>query len=339
MFALCIAQGLNSAETMHIEAYQQYCMERLVEPVADVCALCHPDGSLRAFHTWPGIHTEHGMLTTISWDDTVISGGSVDFMWIPNSVRVFRSTACGLSGAVSWGKLPERLEVFAAHSNRLGGGIDAALLPGALVHLDVRSNALRGEFNLKLVPSVAQVIRLSDNGLHGSIAVAEAPAGLRILHAARNNFSGNIDLVHLPAALEELDLSENRLRGSIALGTLPHFLRVLDLSSNAFEGSITLTHLPQALEILRIGSNKLSGALWVPLSAAHLCELIWKNNAFDSVDFEQEATALSPLRIATVRSTNIQRFASPLFGWFQLALQQLSRLCAFFAGVLRRQVG
>ena len=195
---------------------EKICRNR--EDPADVCewkgVKCNGDGEVEEFK-W-GCKHQHGI-------------GTVDFEFLPCSMKSLQMWNNVLSGTIQLADLPGKIEVVYLLDNQIKGSLDLDRLPAAVRTLGLSSNKFTGEVSLENLPIAVQTLNLGVNQLSGAICLTSLPPALQSLCLRNNNFEGSLDFTRLPKSMSYIHLSDNRFSGTIYLGNLPQSMRVLDI--------------------------------------------------------------------------------------------------------------
>ena len=209
----------------------QTLMELLISNLKDADAFRDMHGDYLAIQEWTGVSFDNkGYVSAISWyrgtlfraiftddEDEIYckKGGSVDFRYIPHSVRYLDMGGLDLEGT-----------------------IDTEILPRGLLSLEIMENILEGNFTLSSLPPAIQSISIQTNEFVGSLPLHELPSSVLEFNAHQNFFSGSIEIHRLPLSIRQLRLEKNDLHGDLDMRFIPDSLRLLDIRGCKFRQDI-----------------------------------------------------------------------------------------------------
>ena len=156
-------------------------------------------------------------------------GGSLDFRFVPPTVR--------------------RLEV---NHMLISGTVDTTTLPSVPESLEIPINSFRGSLSIEGLPLSMTCVDVQSNKLEGSLHLELLPPAMEVFHADGNNFSGTVNLSALPSKLRTLSLEENNLSGKIELRNIPKPLGFVALHDNAFDRSAAVVDGDHTFTALRL---------------------------------------------------------------------------------------
>ena len=121
-----------------------------------------------------------------------------------------------LTGSLSFVYLPKTVRIFDVFLTKLSGEVPLNTLPFKLESMNLRNNDLSGPLDLTALPPIFNKLVLSGNRFTGEICLDKLPSGLKYLWLDCNQLSGKVCLCNLPSALYLLDLSSNvNLHGEV----------------------------------------------------------------------------------------------------------------------------
>jgi len=214
---------------------QQTLMELLLGDFDDKQIFRKPDGSFKALGQWKGVTVNDVMeVTQISWAPrnpfeirtrlvirdpiearqlyapTAKAGGSIDFKWIPSTVRKLAIYKMNLRGTINTWVLPPELDAeFNVSSNSLDGTVDTAGFPRRLWTIDISENNLSGCFDLTVLPPRLRNLNVSENMFCGTADFSRLPEAIWRLNLSKNKFTGRIDLAELRNTEASIFLDKN----------------------------------------------------------------------------------------------------------------------------------
>ena len=216
-------------------------MEILIDGLTHTCKMqfMETDGGYRPIQSWKGVRrSADGNVEEImwAWYHEVLARGSINFDFLPLTVRDVSCSGHNISGTVCTAQLPNQMQSLKLMRDRLFGEFDFSSLPEALIELNISSNQFQGSCDL-----------------------TNLPEQLAELYMYENRFTGRIDLGKLPVTLLNLSISNNRFSGEIAFENLPASLLSLHLDACRFSGAFRFESIPPNLDSFAARMNRFSG--------------------------------------------------------------------------------
>ena len=222
---------------------QQTLMELLVGDIHNLSNLQNTEGEFRDISSWEGVGIvgNDGRVEGISIcgdigfslfgdeDDmgadkaSIGPGGSIDFKWLPSSVK--------------------EIEICYMH---LYGTMDTRLLPQNLNDLDVGSNNLSGTFAIEGLPESMEYVTIVSNNFEGTLNIGALPRKMRFISAERNKFHGTLDFSDLPPNMTTMLFAQNDFVGPISLANLPRHMKSLNVECAGIQQDRLVIRVPVA---------------------------------------------------------------------------------------------
>ena len=193
---------------------------------------------------WKGVKCNAGGEVEHFWwtDKDEYGTGTVEFEFLPCSMKTLRMFSNALSGTVQLADLPGKIEVVYLYHNQLTGSLDLDSLPATVQRLGLRGNKFTGEISLENLPKRLEYLALSNNQLSGTICLISLAPALKLLNLGKNNFEGSLDFTRLPASLRLIYLLDNRFSGTVDLRNLPESIKSLYVGKNILSGTVRVPH-------------------------------------------------------------------------------------------------
>ena len=256
---------ISPPEVVSLSISQQSAMEKIIEGIVDIAEFQNDKGNFLDFDQWRGVTcNDQNEVDMIEWHE-IIGGGSLDFSWVPRTVRILSITQTDLSGSVNFAALPESVEEILIEGTDFSGEVDWVSLPMGLRSLELESNHFilpipqKERKGLKLQPHV--LLRSQKNHFTGEVMLTRLPESINILSLFGDAFVGSIELTQLPSMVHDLSLNRNQFTGEVDLRSLSPKMRSLMIVHNRLHGTVNLAHLPASMQTLYLGHNTFSGEL------------------------------------------------------------------------------
>ena len=205
---------------------------------------------------WGGVQlSKNSEIHSIYWSALGLRG-SLNFAFIPNTLKDLRVERNHLTGPINIGHSAEKLRDCYLDSNKLNGEIAFSELPRTLHFFWARSNCCTGKVDLTSLPPTIRDLLIDSNDFSGSVLFGFLPPTISKLFLDHNRLEGYLDLSVLPRGLHTLSLHNNSFTGVLDFSHVPPDLTQLALARNKFEGVVDISQLPHSIYFLSLFTNE-----------------------------------------------------------------------------------
>ena len=194
---MCADEALARCDIASLS--DQTLLELLISDFSDIESFLDDNAEFFDIKLWEDmVFDDKGALVEldVSAHIDAIPTGSIDFRYIPRSVR--RLIIC---------------------HRRLTGTLETRILPPGLTCLVLGNNRLSGTVDFESLPRDVCLVHIDRNAFEGSVDIGKLPPKVEELRLNRNNFSGSIDVSIFPKPLALVDLSDNQINGVVRRST------------------------------------------------------------------------------------------------------------------------
>ena len=140
MFVACADDAIGRFDRSMLS--QQSLMELFVFGLDNVDRICGSRDDPREVCTWKGVTcNDDGEVEAFDWSMTWRDGtGTLEFNFLPRSMKDLRMHANALSGTIELAGLPENMKGLNLSHNALSGTLDLDDLPSSMEHLRLSDN-------------------------------------------------------------------------------------------------------------------------------------------------------------------------------------------------------
>ena len=166
-------------------------MELLVDGLQGKTKFQDADGGYLDITSWGGVDFHGETIVEICWRDSFWNGqvhGSIDFQWLPSTVKDVSITGTKFNGTLDMRGLPKNIEHLYLQRNALSGTLDLCNLSNKFFNLVLHTNLFSGTLELTALPPYIRYLCLQANQFHGDVKIGVLPRSLVNLRLEGNKF-------------------------------------------------------------------------------------------------------------------------------------------------------